>query len=276
MYKRKTGFTVPFKSAPAALQPAAAPGVGNTSPAKPSDAINLSTGEEKENNAPLKFPVFKKPKLFVPPAPACAQHTQHLSSEKQQPQQGPVPEAAAVAAEEVRTFTVLYTKRDKFKVIVSPLSGGTQDVAQSGLHSTVKHVLFITHVQSCPCLLKSIWSPTQAAQQYIAETGSSGRMRWDCSSIAQNAAHTCLQVTTYRVLSVSNVHLQKKNNRGFQDGVVELRLADKVATLFDMEGKVISKSKLAKLPAELESGTIVELGNFCCEYDKDIPLENYK
>lgn len=32
--------------------------------------------------------------------------------------------------------------------------------------------------------------------------------------------------------------MQKRNDRGFADGVMELRLADKAATLYDMEGKV--------------------------------------
>jgi hypothetical protein len=32
--------------------------------------------------------------------------------------------------------------------------------------------------------------------------------------------------------------MQKRNDRGFADGVVELRPSDKAATLYDMEGKV--------------------------------------
>lgn len=33
---------------------------------------------------------------------------------------------------------------------------------------------------------------------------------------------------------------QKRNDKGFADGVMELRPADKAATLYDMEGKVRS------------------------------------
>lgn len=32
----------------------------------------------------------------------------------------------------------------------------------------------------------------------------------------------------------------------------------------------------AKVPSVLESGAIVEVGNFCCEYDQDVPLEDFK
>jgi hypothetical protein len=40
--------------------------------------------------------------------------------------------------------------------------------------------------------------------------------------------------------------------------------------------QVITKGKLPKLPAELESGSILELGNFVAEYDKEITLEDFK
>jgi hypothetical protein len=40
--------------------------------------------------------------------------------------------------------------------------------------------------------------------------------------------------------------------------------------------QVITKGKLPKLPAELESGSILELGNFVAEYDKEITLDDFK
>lgn len=39
--------------------------------------------------------------------------------------------------------------------------------------------------------------------------------------------------------------------------------------------QVVTKGK-AKVPSVLESGAIVELGNFCCEYDQEVPLEDFK
>jgi hypothetical protein len=39
--------------------------------------------------------------------------------------------------------------------------------------------------------------------------------------------------------------------------------------------QVVTKGK-AKVPAVLESGSIVELGNFCCAYDQAVPLEEFK
>lgn len=39
--------------------------------------------------------------------------------------------------------------------------------------------------------------------------------------------------------------------------------------------QVVTKGK-AKVPSELESGAIVELGNFCCEYDQQVALEEFK
>jgi hypothetical protein len=39
--------------------------------------------------------------------------------------------------------------------------------------------------------------------------------------------------------------------------------------------QVVTKGK-AKVPAELESGAILELGNFCCEYDQEVPLAEFK
>jgi len=37
----------------------------------------------------------------------------------------------------------------------------------------------------------------------------------------------------------------------------------------------VTKGK-AKVPPVLESGVILELGNFCCEYDQEVPLEDFK
>jgi hypothetical protein len=42
----------------------------------------------------------------------------------------------------------------------------------------------------------------------------------------------------------AHLPLQKRNDRGFADGVMELRLADKAATLYDMEGKVSNSRHL--------------------------------
>jgi hypothetical protein len=67
--------------------------------------------------------------------------------------------------------------------------------------------------------------------------------------------------------------VQKKKDRGFADGIVHCD--GKGCTLFDMEGKVITKSK-AKLPGLLGSGATFELGNFVLEYDQEISLEDYK
>lgn len=39
--------------------------------------------------------------------------------------------------------------------------------------------------------------------------------------------------------------------------------------------KVVTKGK-AKAPPVLQSGAILELGNFCCEFDNDVPLEEFK
>jgi hypothetical protein len=39
-------------------------------------------------------------------------------------------------------------------------------------------------------------------------------------------------------LNIDVSNMQKRNDRGFADGVMELRPADKAATLYDMEGKV--------------------------------------
>ncbi|WIA33078.1 hypothetical protein OEZ86_006234 [Tetradesmus obliquus] len=94
---------------------------------------------------------------------------------------------------------------------------------------------------------------------------------------AASAADTAAgEAITFAVLYTKRAKFSKRNDRGFADGVMELQLADKAATLYDMEGKVITKGKLAKLPAELESGSILELGNFVAEYDKDISTEDYK
>jgi hypothetical protein len=47
--------------------------------------------------------------------------------------------------------------------------------------------------------------------------------------------------------------MQKRNDRGFADGVMELRPADKAATLYDMEGRV-SSSTIGTLAGECRNG----------------------
>lgn len=39
--------------------------------------------------------------------------------------------------------------------------------------------------------------------------------------------------------------------------------------------QVVTKGK-PKVPKVLESGSILEIGNFCCEYDQEVPLEEFK
>lgn len=40
--------------------------------------------------------------------------------------------------------------------------------------------------------------------------------------------------------------------------------------------QVVTKGKPKTIPHKLESGSILELGNFCCEYDQEVPLEDFK
>jgi hypothetical protein len=40
--------------------------------------------------------------------------------------------------------------------------------------------------------------------------------------------------------------------------------------------QVVTKGKPKQLPHVLESGAILELGNFCCECDQEVPLEEFK
>jgi hypothetical protein len=43
------------------------------------------------------------------------------------------------------------------------------------------------------------------------------------------------------------------------------------------DGKLVSKTARAQLPkALLESGTVVTLGNFVCEVDKDVPYDEFR
>lgn len=39
--------------------------------------------------------------------------------------------------------------------------------------------------------------------------------------------------------------------------------------------QVVTKGK-AKVPVRMDSGNIIELGNFCCEIDQEVPLEDFK
>lgn len=39
--------------------------------------------------------------------------------------------------------------------------------------------------------------------------------------------------------------------------------------------QVVTKGKPKQLPHVLESGAILELGNFCCEYDQEVQLEDF-
>lgn len=40
--------------------------------------------------------------------------------------------------------------------------------------------------------------------------------------------------------------------------------------------QVVTKGKPKQMPHKLESGVILELGNFCCEYDQEVQLEDFK
>jgi hypothetical protein len=119
MYKRRTGFSVPFKGAGAAgtANQAAATTIVAANIVKPAvdheDTATADEGPEKENRAPVsvQMPVFKKPKLFQAPAAAAGAQQQNRQAAPQQ--QAP---AADTAAGDAITFAVLYTKRAKFSV----------------------------------------------------------------------------------------------------------------------------------------------------------------
>jgi len=54
-----------------------------------------------------------------------------------------------------------------------------------------------------------------------------------------------------------------------------LQWSEQGCTLLDMEGKVVTKGK-SKLPQMLESGAMIELGNFVLEYDQELSLDEFK
>jgi hypothetical protein len=118
MFKRRTGFNVPFKgpgAAGTANQAATTIVAANT--VKPAadreDTATAEDGPDKENHAPVSvhMPVFKKPKLFQAPAAAAGAQQQDRQAAPQQ--QAP---PADTPAGDAITFAVLYTKRAKFSV----------------------------------------------------------------------------------------------------------------------------------------------------------------
>jgi hypothetical protein len=123
MYKRRTGFSVPFKGATAAgtANQAASTTIVAANTVKPAadhaDTTAAEEGPEKENYAPVsvQLPVFKKPKLFQAPAAAAGAQQQNRQAAPQQ--QTPAAAAAAeTGAGDAIAFAVLYTKRAKFSV----------------------------------------------------------------------------------------------------------------------------------------------------------------
>jgi hypothetical protein len=119
MFKRRTGFNVPFKGPGAAgtANHAAATTIVAANTVKPAadhgDTTTAEEGPEKENHAPVSvhMPVFKKPKLFQAPAAAAGAQQQNRQAAPQQ--QAP---AADTPTGDAITFAVLYTKRAKFSV----------------------------------------------------------------------------------------------------------------------------------------------------------------
>jgi hypothetical protein len=114
MYKRRRNFSVPFKGAGATgiVGQAAATTTVALKPAQP-DSEDTGRDPEKENQAPIQLPVFKKPKLFQAPAAAVGPQQQNKQAA---PSQLAPPAPGAETAGEAVTFAVLYTKRAKFTV----------------------------------------------------------------------------------------------------------------------------------------------------------------
>jgi hypothetical protein len=149
MYKRR--FVAPLHQNTANTNPASTSashaGLPKTDeaaqdPGAPATASTVANDTAKENVQPAEGPVVKKPRLFMRPSSAP---TAVNSSTVARPS---LPAAAKPCdAGAVQTFSVLYCKRDKFKVRGSSWAVGSGLIcwvhAASKLHAP-RH--------SCPCL----------------------------------------------------------------------------------------------------------------------------
>lgn len=171
--------------------------------------------EEKENlvEPADSKPVLKKQKLFA--APVSASHQPLRPAQQQQgtrlttAQQPVAAEGhAAVGGDAPKVFSVLYTKREKWKASLPGFSSNTRD-----------------HTDACK----------EGSSGLIK---SHGRTETGPSEVNQSSncfEPCCLLNAKLWAATLPDLvcHVQKKSDKGFQDGVIELR-ADGGCTLHDM------------------------------------------